>query len=94
MKTKYAVVIRDTLDHHGLTHVEAARAMNIRAAQLSDVIRQRKGVNTSIALRFQAFFGTPGDYLIRLQAQHDHQNTYQSRCLVIRWEVRALATDP
>lgn len=89
-----AAVIRDTLEHHGITQVEAARAMNISTAQLSDVIRQRKGVSASIALRFQACFGTPGDFLIRLQAQHDYQKACHSKGPGIRREVKALAAKP
>lgn len=85
-------MIRDTLEHFGITQVEAARAMKISATQLSDVIRQRKGVSASIALRFQACFGTPGDFLIRLQSQHDFQKAYHSKGADIRREVKALAT--
>jgi len=86
-----AAVIRDTLEHYGITQADAARAMNISTAQLSDVIRQRKGVSASIALRFQACFGTPGDFLIRLQAQHDFQNACHSKGPGIRREVKAFA---
>lgn len=50
-----AAVIRDTLEHHGITQVEAARVMNISTSQFSDVIRQRKGVSAFIASRFQGF---------------------------------------
>ena len=89
-----AAVIRDTLEHHGISQVEAARAMNISTAQLSDVIRQRKGVSASMALRFQACFGTPGDLLIRLQAQYDFQKAYHSTGPDIRREVKALAASP
>jgi addiction module HigA family antidote len=82
-----AAVIRDTLEHHGITRVEAARAMNISTAQLSDVIRQCKGVGDTIALRFQACFGTPGDFLIRFQARHDLQKACQSKGPGIRRKV-------
>lgn len=89
-----AAIIRDTLEHHGISQVEAARAMNISTAQLSDVIRQRKGMSASMALRFQACFGTPGDLLIRLQAQHDFQKAYHSKGPDIRREVKPLAVSP
>lgn len=85
-----AAVIRDTLEHHGFTQADAAKAMNISTTQLSDVIRQRKGVSASIALRFQACFGVPGDFLIRLQAQHDFQKASHAKGPEIRREVKAL----
>ena len=73
-----AALIRDTIAHHGLTQIAAAAAMNLSKAQLSDVIRQKKGVSASIALRVQYCFGVPGDLLIRLQSQYDFQKAYHS----------------
>ncbi len=73
-----AALIRDTIAHHGLTQIAAAEAMNLSKAQLSDVIRQKKGVSASIALRVQYCFGIPGDLLIRLQSQFDFQKAYHS----------------
>jgi addiction module HigA family antidote len=86
-----AAVIRDTLGHHGVSQAEAAKAMKISTAQLSDVIRQRKGVSAAIALRLQFCFGVPADFLIRLQAQHDFQKAYHTKGPEIRQEVKALA---
>ena len=86
-----AALIRDTLEHHGLTQAAAAAAMKISPAQLNDILRQKKGVSASIALRFQACFGTPGDFLIRLQAQYDFQKAYHTKGPAITREVHALA---
>jgi len=86
-----AALIRDTLIHHGVTQIEAARAMNISKAQLSDVIRQKKGVSAGVALRFQFCFGVPGDLLIRLQGQFDFQKAYHAKNGNLRKEVRVIA---
>jgi plasmid maintenance system antidote protein VapI len=64
--------------------------MNISKTQLSDIIRQRKGVSASIALRFQYCFGVPADLIVRLQAQFDFQKAYHSKSEEIRKEVRTL----
>ena len=85
-----AAVIRDTLEEHGVTQVAAARAMKISPALLSDIIRQRKGVSASVALRFEACFGTPADFLVRLQAQHDFRKAYHANGPAIRREVTVL----
>ena len=86
-----AALIRDTIAHHGVTQSAAAAAMN-RKAQLSDVIRQKKGVSASIALRVQLCFGIPGDLLIRLQSQFDFQKAYHSaKNLALHKEVKSLA---
>lgn len=86
-----AALIRDTLEHYHVTQVDAARAMNISTAQLSDIIRQRVGVSASIALRFQACFGVPGDFLIHLQSQHDFRKAYHTKGAEILREVQVLA---
>jgi addiction module HigA family antidote len=86
-----AALIRDTIAHHGITQMEAAEAMKISKAQLSDVIRQKKGVSANIALRVQFCFDIPGDLLTRLQAQYDFQKAYHSKDQDFRSEVRAIA---
>ncbi len=87
-----AALIRDTILHHGVTQLAAAEAMNLSKAQLSDVIRQKKGVSASIALRVQFCFGIPGDLLIRLQSQFDFQKAYHSaKNLTLHQEVKSLA---
>jgi addiction module HigA family antidote len=86
-----AALIRDTIAHHGVTQVEAAAAMKISKAQLSDVIRQKKGVSANLALRVQFCFGIPGDLLIRLQAQFDFQKAFHSKNEDLQLEVRAIA---
>jgi addiction module HigA family antidote len=86
-----AALIRDTIEHHGITQAEAADAMKVSKAQLSDVIRQKKGVSANLALRVQYCLGIPGDFLIRLQAQFDYQKAFHSKNEELRGEVRAIA---
>jgi antitoxin HigA-1 len=86
-----AALIRDTLTHHGITQAEAAEAMKVSKAQLSDVIRQKKGVSANLALRVQLCLGIPGDLLIRLQAQFDYQKAFHSKNEELQMEVRAIA---
>jgi addiction module HigA family antidote len=73
------------------TQIEAAEAIKISKAQLSDVIRQKKGVSANLALRVQFCFGVPGDLLIRLQAQFDFQKAFHSKNKDLQMEVRAIA---
>lgn len=40
-----AALLRDTIAHHGITQAEAAEAMKVSKAQLTDVIRQKKAVS-------------------------------------------------
>ncbi len=86
-----AALIRDTIAHHGITQAEAAEAMKVSKAQLSDVIRQKKAVSANLALRAQFCFGLPGDLLIRLQAQFDYQKAFHGKNPDLQMEVRAIA---
>lgn len=86
-----AALIRDTIIHHGITQAEAAEAMKVSKAQLSDVIRQKKGVSANLALRIQLCLGIPGDLLIRLQAQFDYQKTFHTKNRELQIEVRAIS---
>ena len=86
-----AALIRDTITHHGITQAEAAEAMKVSKAQLSDVIRQKKGVSANLALRAQLCLGIPGDLLIRLQAQFDYQKAFHTKNGELKLEVRAIA---
>jgi addiction module HigA family antidote len=61
-----------------MTQQAAALALRVSKAQLSDVLRQRKGVSASLALRVQCCFGIPGDLLIRLQSCYDYQKAWHS----------------
>ena len=86
-----AALIRDTIAHHGITQAEAAEAMKVSKAQLSDVIRQKKAVSANLALRAQFCLGIPGDLLIRLQAQFDFQKAYHAKNKELQLEVRVIA---
>ncbi len=86
-----AALIRDTLANRGITQAAAAEAMGISKAGLSDVIRQRKGVSASLALRVQYSLGIPGDLLVRLQAQFDFQKVHHDRQSALSRQVRAIA---
>jgi len=85
-----AGVIRDTLEHHGITQIKAAKAMKVSKSQLSDVIRQKKGVSAALALRFQLCFGIPAELLIHLQADYDFQTAHHTKTPQIAAEVTRL----
>lgn len=85
-----AGLIRDTLEYHSVTQLEAANAMKVSKSQLSDVVRQKKGVSASLALRFQFCFGIPAELLIRLQADYDFQTAYHAKTPQIAAEVTRL----
>jgi len=85
-----SALIRDTLEHYGITQTHGATAMKVSKSLLSDVIRQKKGVSASLALRFQFCFGVPAELLVRLQSDHDFQTAYHTKTSQIAAEVTRL----
>ncbi len=87
-----AGAMRDTLEHHGLSNAEAARAMCIPRSRLTDIFAGRKGVSADTVLRFERYLGLSAEALLRLQAKFDFYKAYHAKNLEITREVQPLET--
>jgi addiction module HigA family antidote len=64
--------IRDEiLDELGLSVSEAADALGVRRATLSDLVNGNAALSPEMALRVEKAFGVDMETLLRLQAWHD-----------------------
>ena len=64
--------IRDEiLDELGLTVSEAAKALDVRRATLSDLINGNAALSAEMALRIEKAFGMKMETLLNMQAWHD-----------------------
>jgi addiction module HigA family antidote len=64
--------IRDEiLDELGLSVSEAAKALGVRRATLSDLLNGKSDLSPEMALRIEKAFGVKMDTLLRMQAWHD-----------------------
>lgn len=87
-----AGLIRDTLAHHGLTQVAAARAMQISPGLICDVIKDRKPVSTELALRLERCLGLSADFILKVQAHFQYCVAYHTKSSAIAAEVKVLVT--
>jgi antitoxin HigA-1 len=64
--------IRDEiLDELGLSVSEAAKALDVRRATLSDLINGHAALSAEMALRIEKAFGVKMETLLNMQAWHD-----------------------
>jgi addiction module HigA family antidote len=83
-------LIRDTLDHHGLTQAAAAKAMRISPGVICDVIKDRKPVSTELALRLEHCLGLSADFILKVQAHFQYCVAYHAKSSAIAAEVKVL----
>lgn len=65
------ILLHEFIEPHGLTQVSVAEAIGVSFQRLNAVIRGRRGITPSTALRLSRFFGTSPDVWMNLQAQND-----------------------
>ena len=64
-------VREEILDELGLSVSEAADALGVRRATLSDLLNEKAALSPEMALRIETAFGVSMDTLLRLQAWLD-----------------------
>lgn len=63
----------EILDELGLSVSQAAEALGVRRATLSDLVNGNAALSPEMALRVEKAFGVSMDTLLRMQAWHDAQ---------------------
>src|SRR5215472_9225183 len=66
-----AFLREEILDELGLSVTEAARALDVRRATLSDLINGNAALSAEMALRIEKAFGVKMETLLNMQAWHD-----------------------
>ena len=65
------VLLKEFLDPMRLTQRELAQAIHVPYQRVNDIVRQRRGVTPSTALRLARYLGTTADFWMGLQAHWD-----------------------
>jgi addiction module HigA family antidote len=55
----------------GLSQNQLARAIDVPAGRVNDIVRGRRGITRDTAARLAVYFGTSPDLWINLQARYD-----------------------
>jgi addiction module HigA family antidote len=66
-----AFVREEILDELSLSVTEAAKALNVRRATLSDLVNGNAALSAEMALRIEKAFGMKMETLLNMQAWHD-----------------------
>ncbi|MGB0629518.1 MAG: HigA family addiction module antitoxin [Alphaproteobacteria bacterium] len=61
----------EILDELNLSIARAAKALNVRAATLSDLVNEKASLSPEMALRIELAFGVKAELLLRMQALYD-----------------------
>lgn len=61
----------EILDELGLSIAKAAKALDVRAATLSDLVNEKSSLSPEMAMRIELAFSIKADLLLRMQAVYD-----------------------
>lgn len=65
------IVKEDFLVPLAMSVNQLARALDVDAARLNDIVRGRRGITVDTALRLARYLGTTAEFWMRLQADHE-----------------------
>ncbi|MBD1551160.1 HigA family addiction module antitoxin [Pseudomonas typographi] len=65
------VLKEEYLDPLQITPTALARALNVSAPTVNEIVRQRRNVTADVALRLATALGTSAEFWINLQATYD-----------------------
>ena len=64
-------MVRQFLEDIGLSQADAARALEITANRLNEVVKDKRGISADTALRLAALFGTTAHFWLNVQGAWD-----------------------
>ncbi len=89
-----AFIREEVLDELGLTVSEAAKALDVRRATLSDLINGNAALSAEMALRIEKAFGVKMETLLNMQAWYDAYTMRQHAGEIEVNPYRPVATEP
>ena len=89
------MLLEEFLIPMGITQQELADAIHVPYQRINEIVRGRRGVTPSTALRLAKFFGVSADFWLNLQLHWDLYNAQQSEGGELeRIEARRLPVQP
>jgi addiction module HigA family antidote len=65
----------DILEPLGMSVNQLAKALDITATRLNDIVRGRRGITVDTALRLARYMGTSAEFWLGLQLEYDLRTT-------------------
>ncbi|WP_231740194.1 HigA family addiction module antitoxin [Ectopseudomonas composti] len=72
----------------GMTHSALARALNVSASTIRDIVRERRNITAVMAIRLGRYFGTSAQLWMNLQSVHSLTKAYAERSDEIEREIK------
>ena len=85
------VLREDVLRPAGLSGAALARALNLPARRVADVLHGRRPVTADMALRLSRYLGTSAQFWLNLQASYDLKTVERTHGRAIAREIRPRA---
>jgi addiction module HigA family antidote len=78
----------DIFEPLGMSLNQLAKALDITATRLNEIVRGRRGITADTALRLARYLGTSAEFWLGLQLEYDLRTTRQARQRKIEKAVR------
>ena len=85
------ILREDYLKELGLSANALAKALNVPAPRVNDIVRERRGVSADTALRLARYFGSSAQFWLNLQTAYDLRVAEIENAKRIEKEVRPAA---
>ena len=89
-----AFIREEILEELGLSVTEAAKALDVRRATLSDLVNGNAALSAEMALRIEKAFAVKMETLLNMQAWHDAHAMRQREAEIAVKPYRAPASEP
>ena len=88
-------LIKDELEADNLTQARLAERIGVSPSLINEIIKGKRGINTEMALLFEAALGIPATMLLNLQSDYNMQvakadSSFMKRLATIRKFAAAL----
>lgn len=84
------VLREEYLEPLGITPTALARALNVSAPTINDVVRERRGITADVAIRLARYFDTSAQFWMNLQMEYSLAITLASSGEEIEHEIEPL----
>ncbi|MCY1420601.1 addiction module antidote protein, HigA family [compost metagenome] len=74
-----------------MTPAALARALNVSAPTVNDIVRERRGITADMAIRLGRYFDTSAQFWMNLQSEYSLATTYAASGEEIEHEIQPLA---
>lgn len=65
------ILLEEFMKPYGLTKYALAKAINVPAQRIGDIVNNKRAITTDTALRLSRLFGTSAEFWVNLQSHYE-----------------------